>query len=151
VKSVLSLDRIEQAEVLLRPQRVEVLQQLGEPRSCTEVATRLDQTPQRVYHHVKRLVSAGGRPRADRGAGARPQGDPHWGSLVSTWELEGSEGRTRITFVQSGFDDDRPPYASCAGRLGGVAELRRSTSCPTGGRSGSTWSSGVPDGVLATD
>jgi hypothetical protein len=29
------------------------------PRSCTEVATRLDQTPQWVYYHMKRLVDAG--------------------------------------------------------------------------------------------
>jgi DNA-binding transcriptional ArsR family regulator len=36
-----------------------VLRQLAEPRTCTEVATRLDQTPQRVYYHVKRLVDVG--------------------------------------------------------------------------------------------
>jgi DNA-binding transcriptional ArsR family regulator len=59
VKDVLYLDELEQAEALLKPQRVEVLRQLAEPRSCTEVATVLDQTPQRVYYHVKRLVDAG--------------------------------------------------------------------------------------------
>jgi DNA-binding transcriptional ArsR family regulator len=53
------LDQIEQAETLLKPQRIDVLRQLAEPRSCTEVATRLEQTPQRVYYHVKRLVEAG--------------------------------------------------------------------------------------------
>jgi DNA-binding transcriptional ArsR family regulator len=53
------LERIEQAEALLKPQRIEVLRHLAEPRSCTEVAERLDQTPQRVYYHVKRLVDAG--------------------------------------------------------------------------------------------
>jgi DNA-binding transcriptional ArsR family regulator len=36
-----------------------VLRQLAEPHSCTEVASRLDQTPQRVYYHVKRLLDAG--------------------------------------------------------------------------------------------
>jgi DNA-binding transcriptional ArsR family regulator len=56
---VLYLERFEQAEALFKPQRIEVLRQLAEPRSCTEVATRLDQTPQRVYYHVKRLVEAG--------------------------------------------------------------------------------------------
>jgi DNA-binding transcriptional ArsR family regulator len=55
----LYLDRIDQAEALLKPQRVDVLRQLAEPRSCNEVAARLDQTPQWVYYHVKRLVSAG--------------------------------------------------------------------------------------------
>ncbi|MGH3858555.1 helix-turn-helix domain-containing protein [Actinokineospora sp.] len=59
MREVLYLDQIEQAETLLKPQRIEVLRQLAEPRSCTEVATRLDQTPQRVYYHVKRLVDAG--------------------------------------------------------------------------------------------
>lgn len=59
MRDVLYLDRIEQAETLLKPQRIEVLRQLAEPGSCTEVATRLDQTPQRVYYHVKRLVDAG--------------------------------------------------------------------------------------------
>jgi DNA-binding transcriptional ArsR family regulator len=59
VKDVLYLDDIEQAEALLKPARVDVLRRLAEPRSCTEVATELDQTPQRVYYHVKRLVDAG--------------------------------------------------------------------------------------------
>jgi DNA-binding transcriptional ArsR family regulator len=59
VREVAYLDRIEQAEVLLKPQRIDVLRQLAEPCSCTEVAGRLDQTPQRVYYHVKRLVEAG--------------------------------------------------------------------------------------------
>jgi len=59
MKDVLYLEQIEQAEALLKPQRIEVLRQLAEPRSCTEVAARLGQTPQRVYYHVKRLVDAG--------------------------------------------------------------------------------------------
>jgi DNA-binding transcriptional ArsR family regulator len=59
MRDVLYLEQIEQAETLLKPHRIEVLRQLAEPRSCTEVASRLDQTPQRVYYHVKRLVEAG--------------------------------------------------------------------------------------------
>jgi DNA-binding transcriptional ArsR family regulator len=59
VKDLLYVDGFEQAEALLKPQRVEVLRHLSEPRSCTEVGQRLDQTPQRVYYHVKRLVDAG--------------------------------------------------------------------------------------------
>jgi DNA-binding transcriptional ArsR family regulator len=59
MKDVLYLDRIEQAEAMLKPHRIEVLRQLAEPRSCTEVAAVLAQTPQRVYYHVKRLVEAG--------------------------------------------------------------------------------------------
>jgi DNA-binding transcriptional ArsR family regulator len=53
------LERIEQAEALLKQPRIDVLRQLADPASCTEVAGRLDLTPQRVYYHVKRLVDAG--------------------------------------------------------------------------------------------
>ena len=59
MRDVLYLEEIEQAEALLKPQRVEVLRQLAEPRTCSEVAEALGQTPQRVYYHVKRLVEAG--------------------------------------------------------------------------------------------
>ncbi|MER5264256.1 SRPBCC domain-containing protein [Actinosynnema sp. NPDC002837] len=48
-----------------------------------------------------------------------------WGGMVSTWELAESDGGTRLTFVQSGFDTDLPPYGAWAGWLSGVAELRR--------------------------
>jgi len=47
------------------------------------------------------------------------------GAFVGTWELEGSEGHTRLTFIQSGFDETRPPYAAWGGILAGVASLRR--------------------------
>lgn len=42
--------------------------------------------------------------------------------MVSTWELEESGGRTRLTFVQSGFP---PAYGAWMGNLAGLAELRR--------------------------
>jgi uncharacterized protein YndB with AHSA1/START domain len=44
---------------------------------------------------------------------------------TTTWELDGSDGRTRLTLVQSGFDVDNPPYPGWAGWLAGLAELRR--------------------------
>ncbi|MEU1601803.1 helix-turn-helix domain-containing protein [Micromonospora matsumotoense] len=59
MRDVLYLEQIAQAETLLKPQRVDVLRQLAEPRTCTEVAARLEQTPQRVYYHVKQLAAAG--------------------------------------------------------------------------------------------
>jgi DNA-binding transcriptional ArsR family regulator len=58
VRDLLFIDRLEQAEVLFKPQRVEVLRQLAEPRSCTQVGVALGLTPQRVYYHVNRLVDA---------------------------------------------------------------------------------------------
>ena len=44
---------------------------------------------------------------------------------TTTWELDGTDGRTRLTIVQSGFDPDNPPYPGWAGWLAGLAELRR--------------------------
>jgi uncharacterized protein YndB with AHSA1/START domain len=49
-----------------------------------------------------------------------------WGEMVQTWELADSDGRTRLTFVHSGFDETQPaPYDGWLGLLGGLAELRR--------------------------
>ncbi|MCU1681980.1 MAG: hypothetical protein JWQ81_2719 [Amycolatopsis sp.] len=48
-----------------------------------------------------------------------------WGDMVESWELADSAGHTRLTYVQSGFDETRPPYAGWLGALGGLAELRR--------------------------
>ncbi|SEF87395.1 Uncharacterized conserved protein YndB, AHSA1/START domain [Thermomonospora echinospora] len=51
-----------------------------------------------------------------------------WGAVgVTTWELAESGGKTRLTFVQSGFDEQNPPYPAWAGWLSGLAELRRYT------------------------
>lgn len=49
-----------------------------------------------------------------------------WGPAgISTWELAESEGKTRLTFVMSGFDESNPPYGAWLGWLSGVAGLRR--------------------------
>jgi DNA-binding transcriptional ArsR family regulator len=58
MRDVLVLEQLAQVDALLKPQAIEVVRQLAEPRSCTEVAARLGQTPQRVYYHVRRLVDA---------------------------------------------------------------------------------------------
>ncbi|ODU01499.1 MAG: hypothetical protein ABS81_20535 [Pseudonocardia sp. SCN 72-86] len=47
------------------------------------------------------------------------------GGMVVRWELAGSAGHTRLTLVQSGFDEDRPPYDAWLGWLSGLPELRR--------------------------
>ena len=44
---------------------------------------------------------------------------------TTSWELEGSDGKTRLTVVHSGFDPANPPYPGWAGWLGGIAGLRR--------------------------
>jgi uncharacterized protein YndB with AHSA1/START domain len=49
-----------------------------------------------------------------------------WGPAgISTWELAESEGKTRLTFVMSGFDTGNPPYGAWLGWLSGVSQLRR--------------------------
>ncbi|MFJ8961134.1 SRPBCC domain-containing protein [Lentzea sp. NPDC102401] len=74
------------------------------------------------------------------------------GGMVTSWELKGSEGRTRLTFVQSGFDTAPPPYGPWMGWLSGFADLRRMLELP-GWRP--MWHSfdipGVPDGVLVLE
>ncbi|MBB5954096.1 uncharacterized protein YndB with AHSA1/START domain [Saccharothrix tamanrassetensis] len=77
-----------------------------------------------------------------------------WGQdIVSTWELADSAGRTRLTFVQSGFADGHPAYGAWMGWLSGVAELRRYHEL------GADWRPiwlqpevpGLPEGVLTGD
>jgi uncharacterized protein YndB with AHSA1/START domain len=49
-----------------------------------------------------------------------------WGDTgIGTWELEGSGGKTRLTFVQSGFSTPRPPYGAWLGTVAGFLSLRR--------------------------
>ncbi|MEU5692181.1 SRPBCC family protein [Actinosynnema sp. NPDC020468] len=75
-----------------------------------------------------------------------------WHGMVSTWELEDSAGGTRLTFVQSGFDEGTPPFSAWAGWLSGVGELRRFHEVPD-------WRPiwhrvevpGLPDGMLAEE
>jgi DNA-binding transcriptional ArsR family regulator len=59
MQDVLYLERVEQAEALLKPRRVDLLRRLAEERTCTELAAELGETPQQVYYHVKKLEGAG--------------------------------------------------------------------------------------------
>jgi DNA-binding transcriptional ArsR family regulator len=56
---VLYIEDVNQAMTLLKPIRLEILQRLDEPRTCTELAEYFDETPQKIYYHVKALESAG--------------------------------------------------------------------------------------------
>jgi uncharacterized protein YndB with AHSA1/START domain len=71
---------------------------------------------------------------------------------TTTWELDGSDGRTRLTVVHSGFDPANPPYSAWGGWLSGLAELRRYHELPEWR---SIWRSievaGVPEGILLND
>jgi DNA-binding transcriptional ArsR family regulator len=44
---------------LLKPIRLEILKRLDEPRTCPELADFFDESPQKVYYHVKALQGAG--------------------------------------------------------------------------------------------
>jgi len=43
--------------------------------------------------------------------------------MTDSWELEGSDGKTRLTVVESGFDPANPPYPGWTGWLGGLVDL----------------------------
>ncbi|HEY2304964.1 MAG TPA: SRPBCC family protein [Streptosporangiaceae bacterium] len=72
--------------------------------------------------------------------------------ITQSWELADSDGKTRLTFMQSGFDPDNPPYPGWIGWLGGVAALRRYHELPPGR---TIWRQielpGVPAGMLSID
>jgi uncharacterized protein YndB with AHSA1/START domain len=72
--------------------------------------------------------------------------------MVASWELKGSEGRTHLTFVQSGFDTGNPPYGAWMGWLSGFADLKRMLELPNWRP---MWHSydipGLPDGLLVLE
>jgi uncharacterized protein YndB with AHSA1/START domain len=72
--------------------------------------------------------------------------------MLDSWELEGSDGKTRLTVVQSGFDPANPPHPGWAGWLSGLAGLRRFHEVQ-GSRP--IWRqveiAGVPEGMFAID
>jgi DNA-binding transcriptional ArsR family regulator len=49
----------EQASALIHPLRAEILAQLKQPSSATEVAKKLKETPQRINYHLKTLQKVG--------------------------------------------------------------------------------------------
>lgn len=59
MQDVFYIETVEQATTLLKPQRVELLKRLDEPRTCPELAGFFGQTPQKIYYHIKELEKAG--------------------------------------------------------------------------------------------
>ena len=59
VRDLLYLEDVEQAAVLLKPARLEVLRRMSEEITCTELAALLGSSPQKVHYHVKALEGAG--------------------------------------------------------------------------------------------
>lgn len=59
MQDVLYVDDPEQASVLMKPARLDVLRRMAAETTCNELAAALGQTPQKVYYHVKALEQAG--------------------------------------------------------------------------------------------
>jgi uncharacterized protein YndB with AHSA1/START domain len=69
--------------------------------------------------------------------------------MVHTWEVAEADDGTWLTVMQSGFDEDHPPYGAWMGWLGGVAELRRFHELPDWQPSWlEVYLEGIPDGVI---
>lgn len=58
-RDVLLVESVDQAAVLLKPLRVAMLREMSEPRTCPELAATFNETPQKIYYHVKTLERAG--------------------------------------------------------------------------------------------
>lgn len=58
-QSVLMVESVDQAAVMLKPLRIAMLQELSETQTCQELADTFDLTPQKAYYHVKTLERAG--------------------------------------------------------------------------------------------
>jgi DNA-binding transcriptional ArsR family regulator len=59
VQDVLYIDDVEQAAVLMKPARLDVLRRMAAETTCNELAAALGSSPQKVYYHVKALEQAG--------------------------------------------------------------------------------------------
>lgn len=59
MQDVCYIEDLQQAMTLLKPQRLDILRQLDEPRTCPELADFFDETPQKIYYHIKALETAG--------------------------------------------------------------------------------------------
>lgn len=59
MQDLLYIEDVAQAMTLLKPSRLEILKRLDEPRTCPELADYFDETPQKIYYHVKALEQAG--------------------------------------------------------------------------------------------
>jgi DNA-binding transcriptional ArsR family regulator len=53
------VDSVEQAESLLKPQRIELLKAMAEARTCPDLAEQFGRSPQQIYYHIKALEKVG--------------------------------------------------------------------------------------------
>ena len=58
MQDVLYIESVEQAATLLHPFRIDLLQQMVEPRTCPELGAAFDMSAQKIYYHIKALEKA---------------------------------------------------------------------------------------------
>ncbi len=58
-QDILMVDSVDQAAAMMKPRRIAMLREMGEPCSCPELARTFGETPQKMYYHVKVLERAG--------------------------------------------------------------------------------------------
>lgn len=58
-QDVLMVDSVDQAAAMLKPLRIAMLREMGAPRTCPQLAATFNETPQKIYYHVKTLERAG--------------------------------------------------------------------------------------------
>ncbi|HUS15509.1 MAG TPA: helix-turn-helix domain-containing protein [Chloroflexia bacterium] len=59
MQEVLYIEDVDQAAALLKPQRIEMLKLMDQPRTCLELGRIFGETPQKIYYHIKALQNAG--------------------------------------------------------------------------------------------
>lgn len=59
MQEVLYIEDLEQAAALLKPQRIEMLKLMDQPRTCLELGKMFGETPQKINYHIKALQNAG--------------------------------------------------------------------------------------------
>lgn len=120
-------DRVLRREILIDADRLAVYESLTDP----EQFSRWSGVRVEAELHPGGRWAMGGfdaNPSPARIIGIQPGHSMSidWGEMVQSWELADSDGRTRLTFVHSGFDETQPPpYDGWLGALAGLAELRR--------------------------
>lgn len=59
MQDVLYIEEFDQASTLMKPLRIEIIKRMAEPCTCQDLAEALDESPQKIYYHVKALQNAG--------------------------------------------------------------------------------------------
>lgn len=59
MENIFLIQSPQQAKAIFKPIRLEILQLLNQPHTCTELAEVLNTSPQKIYYHIKILQDSG--------------------------------------------------------------------------------------------